>query len=130
MQLLENRIPPVLVVLLLGGAMRALALYIPAVAISDAVRISSAAGIFLVGALICLAGVLSLTRAKTTTNPMKPETASELVKSGIYQHTRNPMYLGLALSLVAWTAYLASPWTLFGVIGFVAYMNRFQIAPE
>ena len=88
------------------------------------------AAMSLVGAFFCLAGVVSFRRAKTTVNPLKPEQASSLVTSGIYRWSRNPMYVGFALFLVAWAAWLASPWTLLGVAGFVLYMNRFQIGPE
>src|SRR5436190_22994186 len=49
-------------------------------------------GLALVGAVVCLAGIVSFRRAKTTVNPMKPDSASSLVVSGIYRYTRNPMY--------------------------------------
>jgi len=48
----------------------------------------------------------------------------------IYQYSRNPMYLGFAIILAAWALALGSPLTLLGVVAFVLYMNRFQIAPE
>ena len=77
-----------------------------------------------------MAGVVSFRQAQTIVNPLKPETASALVRSGIYQYSRNPMYVGFALLLLAWACYLASPVALFGLLGFVLYMNRFQISPE
>lgn len=40
------------------------------------------------------------------------------------------MYVGLALWLLAWSIFLGSGWALLGVVGFVLYMNRFQIAQE
>ncbi len=86
--------------------------------------------VLLLGVAVCLAGVLSFRLARTTVNPLRPETATALVDSGIYRHTRNPMYLGFAMILVAWALYLDSPFTLLGVVGFVLYMNRFQIIPE
>jgi protein-S-isoprenylcysteine O-methyltransferase Ste14 len=52
------------------------------------------------------------------------------VCSGIYQVSRNPMYVGLALFLTAWAVYLSSIWACLGVLGFVLYISRFQIAPE
>ena len=82
------------------------------------------------GLLFVLAGGISFRRARTTVNPLKPEAASALVTSGIYRYTRNPMYVGFALWLLAWGLYLASPLVLLGVLGFVLYMNRLQIAPE
>jgi len=63
-------------------------------------------------------------------NPLKPDSASALVVAGIYRWTRNPMYLGMATVLAAWGLYLANIGALAGVALFVAYMNRFQIAPE
>jgi protein-S-isoprenylcysteine O-methyltransferase Ste14 len=74
--------------------------------------------------------VLSFRRAKTTVNPLKPETSASLVSTGVYSFTRNPMYLGMALVLLAWAAYLASPWALAGPALFALYITRFQIIPE
>jgi protein-S-isoprenylcysteine O-methyltransferase Ste14 len=88
------------------------------------------AGLALVGALTCLAGVVSFRRAKTTVNPMKPDSTSSLVVTGIYRYTRNPMYLGFLLILLGWAAVLSNVWALVLVPMFVLYMNRFQISPE
>jgi protein-S-isoprenylcysteine O-methyltransferase Ste14 len=87
-------------------------------------------GLALLGALTCLAGVVAFRRAKTTMNPMKPDTTSSLVVSGIYRYTRNPMYLGFLLLLMAWAASLSNVLALVSVLAFVLYMNRFQIVPE
>jgi protein-S-isoprenylcysteine O-methyltransferase Ste14 len=40
------------------------------------------------------------------------------------------MYLGMATLLLAWAVYLSNVAALAGLALFVAYMNRFQIAPE
>ena len=104
--------------------------YLPGIELGAAFRIIVAALVALIGAFFCLAGVVSFRRAKTTVNPLKPEAASALVNSGIYRISRNPMYVGFALFLVAWAVYLSSPWALVGVVGFVLYINRFQIQPE
>ena len=87
-------------------------------------------GLALLGALTCLAGVVAFRRAKTTVNPMKPDTTSSLVVSGIYRYTRNPMYLGFLLLLMAWAAALSNVLALVSLLAFVLYMNRFQIVPE
>jgi protein-S-isoprenylcysteine O-methyltransferase Ste14 len=110
--------------------MWSLSSYIPGIELGAALRIIVAALVALVGGFFCIAGVVSFRRAKTTVNPLKPETASALVSSGIYRVSRNPMYVGFALFLIAWAVYLSSPWALAGVIGFVLYINRFQIQPE
>ncbi|MGH8122848.1 MAG: methyltransferase family protein, partial [Rudaea sp.] len=94
------------------------------------IRLAASLAIVLLGVACSAAGILSFRRARTTVDPTKPEQASSLVKTGIYRVTRNPMYLGLTLVLVAWAAFLSSAWALLGVAGFVLYMSRFQIAPE
>jgi protein-S-isoprenylcysteine O-methyltransferase Ste14 len=40
------------------------------------------------------------------------------------------MYVGLALVLLGWAAFLCSPWAFLGPVIFVLYISRFQIAPE
>ncbi|HSB48970.1 MAG TPA: isoprenylcysteine carboxylmethyltransferase family protein, partial [Burkholderiales bacterium] len=84
----------------------------------------------LMGGIFVIAGTISFALARTTINPMKPETTSSLVRSGVYGISRNPMYVGLLFVLAGWAAYLASAWALLGLVAFVPYMNRFQIAPE
>ena len=69
--------------------------------------------------------------SKTTVNPLKPETASSLVTSGIFRRTRNPMYLGLTSLLISFSIYFSS---VFGIIIylplFISYITIFQIIPE
>lgn len=84
----------------------------------------------LLGSIPGLSGVIAFVKHKTTVNPHKPQDASKLVTSGIYQFTRNPMYLGLLLWLIGWGIYLASIASMILVAGFVLYMNRYQILPE
>lgn len=130
MQALENRIPPPIVTALFGLLMWLTARYTPGLAPAYSVRVMVALLVLAIGVFFSVAGVLSFRQAQTTVNPLKPETASALVRSGIYQYSRNPMYVGFALVLLAWACYLASLFALFGVLGFVLYMNRFQIRPE
>lgn len=130
MNWLEHRVPPPLVAALFGVLMWLLSPQPPGLATTTTWHIVASVIVLLTGVAVCLTGVLSFRQARTTVNPLKPETASALVSSGIYRHTRNPMYLGFAIALVAWSIYLASPIALLGVAGFVLYMNRFQIGPE
>lgn len=128
---MDNRIPPPLVAILFGlltwGAARRFA---GALDLTLEWRIGLALIVLIAGMAICVAGLLSFRHARTTVNPLKPETASALVSSGIYRYTRNPMYLGFATALIAWSIFLAWPPALLGVLGFVIYMNLFQIGPE
>ncbi len=84
----------------------------------------------LLGMGIALWGVLEFRRARTTVNPHTPERASSIVSSGIFRYTRNPMYLGIVLVLIAVTVYLGSFVGVFSTILFMLYINRFQIVPE
>ena len=83
-----------------------------------------------IGAAIDLAGLAAFLKGRTTINSLKPEKATHLVRSIIYRHARNPMYLGMLALLLAWSAYLAHPAAFAALPLFVLHINRFQIAPE
>ena len=130
MRALELKIPPPILALLAAAAMWGISLAAPAVALPANIRLVATIAIALAGIAIAIAGVAAFRRAKTTLNPLKPGTTSSLVTSGIYRFTRNPMYLGLALALLAWAVFLSSPWCLLGPLVFIPYMTHFQILPE
>lgn len=130
MHALELKIPPPVVVVLTAGTMWGISLVGPLLELPAFIRIVTAVTICLAGVGLSLAGVIAFRRARTTVNPMKPQTTSSLVCSGIYRVTRNPMYVGLVFVLVAWAVLLSSAWALLGPMAFALYMNRFQIAPE
>lgn len=130
MKSLELRVPPLAVLFFAGLLMGLIAVGMPPLAWPASVRLGGAAAASMLGILTALAGVLSFRRARTTVNPLRPEGASALVANGIYRYTRNPMYLGMLLVLIAWAMYLARPWALLVLPAFVVYMNRFQIGPE
>lgn len=130
MRFLENRIPPPLVAAGFAVAMWALSRFVAGVDLPLAVRLAVSALALLAAASLGLAGVAGFWRARTTVNPHRPQAASTLVTSGVYRVSRNPMYLAVALGLLALSLWLAFPWSLLGVLGFVLYLNRFQIAPE
>lgn len=130
MDRLELKIPPVLVVALVAAAMWALARTTLTLDPAPWLRIGSAALLLVKGAWMAAAGVIEFRRASTTVNPMRPNDSSAIVDSGIYRHSRNPMYLGFLFVLLAWAVWLAAPWSLLGPVAFVAWMTRFQIVPE
>jgi protein-S-isoprenylcysteine O-methyltransferase Ste14 len=130
MQALELKIPPPAVAVLIASAMWEISMVLPLLEVPALIRVATAVIVALAGFGFSIAGVISFRRARTTINPMKPETTSSLVCSGIYGVTRNPMYVGLLFVLVAWAVFLSSAWALLGPLVFVLYMNQFQIAPE
>ncbi len=130
MSALDNRLPPPLVAGLIALLMSLAASRLPGIELAWTARLTLALPVLLLGLGVCLSGVLAFRRACTTVNPLQPQQASALVEAGIYRYSRNPMYLGFAIVLAAWALALVSPLTLLGVVAFVLYMNRFQIAPE
>ncbi len=130
MNALENRIPPPIVALLAAALMWAIARDAPPIAMDNTLRLGLVGVLVVVGVLLIRSGFRAFGQAKTTYNPIHIEAASALVTSGIYQYTRNPMYLGLTTFLLAWAAYLAVPWTLLGLLAFLLFITRFQIIPE
>jgi protein-S-isoprenylcysteine O-methyltransferase Ste14 len=130
MQALELKIPPLAVGFIIGTLMWLAKRAVPALNFAFPGRHVVATVVAIAGAIIIGLGIASFRRADTTVNPMKPDTASTLVVSGIYHVTRNPMYLGFFVILIGWAIHLSNALS-FGLLpAFVLYMNRFQIEPE
>lgn len=127
---LELRIPPVALLLLSGAAMWVLAWLFPSLSWPFAGRIPLAVLALAAGVATALVGVVQFRRSRTTVNPMTPAASTSLVVTGIYRRTRNPMYLGFLLVLIAVAAWLANLASLVVLPIFVVYMNRYQILPE
>jgi protein-S-isoprenylcysteine O-methyltransferase Ste14 len=130
MHVLELKVPPVAVVFFMAALMWLVARAAPAFEFALPARGFLAVGLAVAGAVASLSGVVSFRRAKTTVNPMKPDSSSSLVSSGVYALTRNPMYLGFLLVLAGWAVFLSNVLGLLLLPVFVFYMNRFQIEPE
>ena len=130
MHAIELKVPPPIAALVLAIAMWFLSRLPASPEAQPVVRLLLVVGLAAVGAAFSLSGVLAFRHAKTTVNPLKPESSSSLVTTGVYKITRNPMYVGMLFLLFAWAAFLWSVWSLLGPLGFAAYMGRFQIAPE
>ena len=127
---MELKVPPLLVALLTGALMWLVSRLVPAAGFRFPAGTEIAIGCAASGVLIAVSGALTFRRAGTTINPMKPDKATSLVVSGIFAHTRNPMYLGLLLGLTGWSIYLSNAVAFLFLPAFVAYINRFQIVPE
>ncbi|MGZ8424697.1 MAG: methyltransferase family protein [Candidatus Binatia bacterium] len=130
MHVLEMKVPPVAVALATAGLMWLVAWAVPALGLLFPAHSLVAVSLTLAGAVIIALGVISFRRARTTVNPMKPQSSSFLVVSGIYTLTRNPMYLGLLLVLLGWAIFLSNVPAFIFLPTFVLYINRFQIEPE
>ena len=102
----------------------------PAWAVSPAAGYAAIALLVVVGLAFDLLGLLAFRAAQTTVNPLKPQRASALVTGGVYQVTRNPMYVGMCFLLLAWAVHLSALLPFAGPVLFALYITRFQIQPE
>ncbi|BCE02485.1 methyltransferase family protein [Marinicellulosiphila megalodicopiae] len=127
---LKLKIPPVILVILFGCLMFNASLFLPKFTFDSLIVLTVTAIVLLLSFIFCLSGVLEFRKNQTTVDPRSPEKTSSLVNSAIYSISRNPMYVGFALILVALTCLLQSPFLIVCVFGFVQYMNTFQIIPE
>ena len=127
---LDNKVPPPAVALLIAATMWHLSSYEPALSLSAEMSEILVLFLVIVGVSFDVCGLLAFRQLKTTINPMSPNKTSALVTGGIYRLSRNPMYVGLFLFLMAWAIQLSMLWPFIGPILFVIYITRFQITPE
>ena len=131
MNALELKIPPPLVAAAVAALMGALAWLAPALSMVVPGRAVLAPLLALLGGALAAAGVWRFVQHRTTVHPHRPQETQTLVTDGAYRFSRNPMYLGILLVLLAWALWLGNaPAALLGPAAFVAYLNRFQIGPE
>ncbi len=130
MHALELKIPPMALAIVAAVLIWVGSVFAPGLSFEFPLQSLIACGFGLVGLTTCTLGFVEFRRAKTTVNPIKPESSSSLVTSGIYRHSRNPMYLGFLLILAGWAALKANLVTFLVLPAFVAYLNQFQIKPE
>ena len=128
MHRLERMIPPPLALALVAAAMWRLAPR--AAGPPGLLRWSWALAFAAMGATLVTAAAWRIFRAGTTIDPVRIDRASKLVVGGVYRLSRNPIYLADALFLVAYAGWLASPAAFLGPVALIAWLTRFQIAPE
>ena len=66
----------------------------------------------------------------TTLDPRKPENSTELIVSGVFKYSRNPMYVGLTMVLVSASLLLGAWSGLVLIPVFILVINHLQILPE
>ncbi len=119
-----------MVMLLLGVFAWAASSQLPALSFHLPFSSLLAVALVAAGVALNLLPKLAFGRARTTINPLKPQTTTHLVTSGIFRYTRNPMYLGQSVIVLAWAVYLHNVVALLAVPAFMLYITRFQILPE
>jgi protein-S-isoprenylcysteine O-methyltransferase Ste14 len=124
------RIPPPLVylgALLAGVILHAFVLPLP-LSLAPGVRTALTAAAALLG-LASMGGALRLFR-RTGQDPKPWEPTPEIISTGVYRFTRNPMYVGMALLQIAFGVGLANGWILALVPVVLAVVQRTAIRHE
>jgi len=102
----------------------------PSLGYDNSILIIPSSLIGIAGLLLLAFAVAEFVKARTTVNPHKPETASNLVTTGLYRISRNPMYLAMATLLIAGAIFLGNLAAFIGPAAFVAFITHLQIRPE
>jgi protein-S-isoprenylcysteine O-methyltransferase Ste14 len=130
MNFLENKVPPPALVILIGLVMYFASMFITSEAPQPLLQWSAITVLLGFGGYFGIQAIGLFKRSETTIDPVRIHRASSLVTTGVYQITRNPMYVGLTLILCAWGVWLWSLVQLIGPVFFIAFIQRFQILPE
>jgi protein-S-isoprenylcysteine O-methyltransferase Ste14 len=102
----------------------------PHVAIPLWVRVVAVTLLALPAVLLVAFAYAMFSRDQVDKDSQHPERTRVLVTSGVFTHTRNPMYLSLVLVLCAVAVGLASPTALLVALVFFLFVRRFQVVPE
>jgi len=130
MRVLELKVPPPAVAFVTAVLMWLVSRVVPAFTFIFPARNLFAIRLAAVGVITGISGVVTFWRARTTVNPMKPQSSASLVIWGVYTVTRNPMYLGGLLILTGWAIFLSNALGFLFLPAYILYINCFQIAPE
>ncbi|PMH42622.1 hypothetical protein BCU68_13560 [Vibrio sp. 10N.286.49.B3] len=126
---LDLKVPPLLVLVICLLLMLLLAM-VPAYLDISGVTAEIAMIVGVIGVGVMFSGFFECRKARTTVHPQLKHETTTLVQSGIYQYSRNPMYLGMLCVLIAFGVYIQSIASFLICPVFISYINRYQIKPE
>ena len=127
---MKNKVPPPILLLLSGVVMWFVARSEFAYPFSLPYSLVFAIVLAAIGAMVSVSAIKKFRAADTTVNPLKPDTASSLVHTGIFRLSRNPMYVGLLFFLSGWAVWLGSLSNVVVLLAFVLFITELQIKPE
>lgn len=127
---MKLKIPPALVAAIIAGLMRTVSVYLPFGSLTLFGAYWVAGVMLFAGGVLGMVSLFQFYRNGTSIDPHKPQKARSLVTGGIYQYSRNPMYLALFFLLIAYASILQNVLNLVLFPLFIWYMNRYQIIPE
>ena len=123
-------IPPPLVALICALGMWIIAQATPDARFDFPYKSVIALIIGLTGLFIDLVSVRAFFQRKTTVNPLTPDRTATLVVDGLYKYSRNPMYVGMLMILIAWALRLGALIAFIGPIVYYFWITELQIKPE
>jgi len=128
--MLQLKIPPPVYAISIAIIMWLLNKYIPIVELIQSPWNKIGLGIIIIAASFDVWSLFLFLKKHTTPNPMKPENTTGIVTKGLYQYSRNPMYLGLLIILFGFGIWLGSlsPFLMLPV--FYWLITEMQIKPE
>ena len=127
---MKLKIPPALVAAIIAGLMRMVSVYLPFGSLTLFGAYWVAGLLVVAGGVLGMVGLFQFYRNGTSIDPHNPQKTRSLVTGGIYQYSRNPMYLALFFLLIAYASILQNVLNLVLLPLFIWYMNRYQIIPE
>jgi len=132
MRWLACRIPPPLLALLCGWGMALAARRWPQwpLPLPEGVGLLVSGGLLLLAVWLEGSALRLFLRRGTTVSPLQPQRSTQLVVSGCYRFSRNPMYLGMLCLLLAWGVWLGQGVVLAGPLLWALWIDRLQIVPE
>jgi protein-S-isoprenylcysteine O-methyltransferase Ste14 len=125
-------IPPPVVLLSCGALMWIVDAYLPSFRVAFPGNRILFWVLLLAGMFLIIFTIASFLRRGTTFHPGRRALAgaTSLMVTGVFRYTRNPIYLGMAIMLVAWAIFLQNVLALLGPVIFIAFITRYQIKPE
>jgi|SRR5690625_3131448 len=130
MKTLELAVPPPVVMAVTAGIMWVVTVTFPLFTFPWLYHPVAVILLAAMGLLIGSLAVLKFHQSDTTIHPEQLQKTRVFVCSGPYRYSRNPMYLGIVLLLLAWAIFLGNALAFFGVWVFIIYITRYQIIPE
>ncbi len=122
-------IPPVQLIISIG-LMVALSAYLPQYHFNLPTSWPIIIVLILSASLIGILALFDFQQNNTTFHPHTPEKTRTVVDTGVFSYSRNPMYISLALILLAFGFYLQNYCSFIIMPLFIWYITRFQIIPE
>ena len=124
------RIPPVLMLVICIPLSWGLAFLLPVMSFGGAWRYAVAVAFLLIAFVILFVAVRSFHVAQTTVNPFTPDDTEQLVTTGLYRFSRNPMYVAMASILVGIAFFFGNIASFLSVVLFCCVITQLQIKPE